>query len=53
MPPTNTAPYPEPLDDLVAEVGYKSGWHFNLSDIDRGQGSHGQARALTARATGR
>lgn len=35
------APYPHLLGRLVASVGYKAGWRFQLVDLDRGQGSKG------------
>lgn len=42
LPPnTNTAPYPELLDDLVAALAYKPRWRFTLDHLDRGQGSEG------------
>lgn len=40
-PLTQEAPYPEALDDLVAQVRYKDGWTFTLDQSDRGQGSVG------------
>lgn len=36
-----TAPYPQPLADLVADLVYKPHWRFELVDEDRGQGSAG------------
>jgi hypothetical protein len=38
---TQHAPYPAALAALVSSLGYKPGWRFSLSDIDRGQGSRG------------
>lgn len=35
------APYPELLERLIGELGYRAGWSFSLEDIDRGQGSEG------------
>lgn len=35
------APEPKSLEELVAKLEYKQGWHFSLQDIDRGQGSEG------------
>src|SRR3954466_16082814 len=35
------APFPAILADLVARTRYRDGWSFDLSDIDRGQGSEG------------
>ncbi len=32
---------PEPLVDLVAALRFRAGWTFDLSDLDRGQGSRG------------
>lgn len=37
----NTAPFPEPLEELVNELTYKKGWSFSLEFLDRGQGSSG------------
>lgn len=36
-----TAPFPQPLAELVGALRYKPGWQFDLVDIDRGQGSQG------------
>jgi hypothetical protein len=38
---TQSAPYPQVLDDLVRQCEYKDNWIFDLADIDRGQGSAG------------
>jgi hypothetical protein len=35
------APDPEPLAQLVAELRYKDGFSFSLTDMNRGQGSEG------------
>lgn len=35
------APYPHILASLVKRIKYKSGWTFDLVDMDRGQGSEG------------
>ena len=35
------APWPDALVNLVRKMKYKTGWQFELSDIDRGQGSEG------------
>lgn len=35
------APYPTGLALLVAQLRYREGWRFALSDVDRGQGSEG------------
>lgn len=35
------APEPTELYDLVEQLQYKPGWEFELSNIDRGQGSKG------------
>jgi len=35
------APFPELLKGLVKRLQYKAGWRFELSDIDRNQGSEG------------
>lgn len=35
------AQYPHMLAKLVASLGYKPGWRFELTDLDRGQGSAG------------
>jgi hypothetical protein len=35
------APEPTELHDLVEKLHYKPGWTFELSNIDRGQGSKG------------
>lgn len=36
-----TSPFPTILADLVDKVKYKEGFTFNLSNLDRGQGSKG------------
>ncbi len=36
-----TAPFPEPLADLVEACTYRPGWVVHLADMDRGQGSRG------------
>lgn len=38
---TQTAPFPHVLADLVERLGYRRGWTFTLTDMDRGQGSGG------------
>ena len=35
------APFPDDLEDIVESLSYRPGWEFGLTDIDRGQGSHG------------
>lgn len=41
------APYPEALAGLLRQLRYKAGWHFELRDIDRGQGSAGLTLIIT------
>jgi hypothetical protein len=38
---TNTAPFPDELADIVANLAYRPRWSFRLAEIDRGQGSEG------------
>lgn len=38
---TNKAPFPAELAELVEALSYRPGWHFELTDEDRGQGSEG------------
>ncbi len=42
-----SAPYPEILAGLVGRLGYRAGWRFTLSDLDRGQGSAGLTLVIT------
>jgi hypothetical protein len=35
------APFPKALASLIDRLQYKEGWHFELEDVDRGQGSKG------------
>lgn len=35
------APWPEILEELVANAEYRPGWYLKLEDLDRGQGSCG------------
>lgn len=35
------APYPAALATLVSNLTYRPGWRFELTDLDRGQGSQG------------
>lgn len=44
---TNTAPWPDELEQLVSAAGFKPGWSFQLHDIDRGQGSKGLTLTIT------
>jgi hypothetical protein len=41
------APQPGVLLDLVSRLEYRPGWEFDLSDIDRGQGSEGLTLVIT------
>lgn len=41
------APHPKELEELTKELRYKEGWDFELSDIDRGQGSEGLTLIIT------
>ena len=41
------APYPQALEDLVRRLAYRQGYHFELRDIDRGQGSQGLTLVIT------
>jgi hypothetical protein len=43
------APYPAALEYLVNRLTYRPGWHFELADIDRGQGSKGLTLIITTR----
>lgn len=36
-----TAPFPDVLEELVSKITYRPGWMFQLSYMDRGQGSKG------------
>lgn len=36
-----TAPWPEALEQLVANTDYRPGWSLVLGEVDRGQGSKG------------
>lgn len=38
---TQTAPYPDALEQLVDQLEYRPHWRFSLTDVDRGQGSKG------------
>lgn len=38
---TQQAPYPRELEGLVARLGYKPGWQFELGVTDRRQGGRG------------
>ncbi len=44
---TQTAPFPQILADLVENLEYRPGWHFDLSHQDRGQGSVGLTLSIT------
>jgi hypothetical protein len=41
------APYPQELRYLVERLSYRPGWTFELSHIDRGQGSKGLTLIIT------
>ena len=41
------APYPLELRALLKRLQYKQGWNFELTDIDRGQGSIGLTLTIT------
>jgi hypothetical protein len=41
------APDPSVLSELLADLHYRPGWTFALSDIDRGQGSEGLTLIIT------
>jgi len=41
------APWPEILEELVDRLYYKPGWTFQLSNINRGQGSTGLTLVIT------
>jgi hypothetical protein len=36
-----TAPYPQELAELVAQLTYRPGYHVSMRDLDRGQDSEG------------
>lgn len=42
------APDPQPLRDLIADLRYRRGWSFSLTDLDRGQGSKGLTLRIIA-----
>lgn len=44
-----TAPFPAALADLTGRIAYKPGWTFELTDMDRGQGSAGLTLEITVR----
>lgn len=44
----NTAPYPDALAEIVADLEYRPGWTFKLEHIDRGQGSEGLTFIVTS-----
>lgn len=41
------APYPDELAALLGRLTYKPGWHFELRDLNRGQGSTGLTLDIT------
>ena len=43
------APYPEILAELVDDLQYRPGWHFQLVNLDRGQGSEGLTFVVTTK----
>jgi hypothetical protein len=43
-----TAPYPIDLEILISELTYRPGWQFEITDIDRGQGSKGLTFIVTS-----
>jgi hypothetical protein len=45
---TQTAPFPDALRRLVANLRYRPGWAFSLGSVDRGQGSAGLTFVVTS-----
>lgn len=45
------APYPGVLAGLVDRLRYRTGWRFELADLDRGQGSAGLTLVITTLGT--
>lgn len=44
---TQSAPFPEALEELVSQLSYRPGWRFRLVEEDRGQGSMGLTLIIT------